>query len=62
MSIACTAFSLGPAGGAEDTGGVDGADAGGGAVVVDGDLLRNDDGGPVRVRMESSAGLSFTKG
>ena len=68
MSIACTVFNFGVdagAGAGGAGGATDGADAGGAGgafsvVVVD--FVRRELGGPVSVRMESSAGACFEEG
>ena len=68
MSIACTVFNFGVdagAGAGGAGGATDGADAGGAGgafsvVVVD--FVRREVGGPVRVRMDSSAGFCLAEG
>src|SRR6266404_9938010 len=62
MSIASTAVNFGPlaAGGAAAA--VGGVETCAGGFVAAGGLERNDDGGPTKLRIESSSGVSFGVG
>jgi len=66
MSIACTVFNFGVDGaGGGAAGAMDGADTGGagGELSAGGvDLVRREVGGPVNVRIESSAGVCCADG
>jgi hypothetical protein len=65
MSIACTAFSFGSADGNGAAGAIEGAESAAGGEASAGAVgafARNDDGGPVSVRIESSTGVSFADG